>query len=104
MTKSAKRFTKKLKKNLKRRYFKGQGYKNPKLVQIARDVMTMKSLLNVEKKTLLIEERTPINFGLLTNSNKTLAVIDGETVYGNRDNVAYSGAYVKTNLTGLHRS
>lgn len=98
--KTAKRYSKKVGSNLKKRYFKGKGYKNPKFFQMAKDVTALKHLLNVEKKTYLMEERTPIVLGLSVGSGKTSTSIDGEAVYSNRDNVERSGAYVKTNLIG----
>lgn len=35
---------------LKRRYFKGKGFRNPKIGRIVRDVCYLKSVINVEKK------------------------------------------------------
>lgn len=98
--KTAKRYGKKVGSNLKKRYFKGKGYKNPKIIQMAKDVTALKHLLNVEKKTHIIEERTPIVLGLSVGNGKTTTSIDGEAVYASRDNVNYSGAFVKTNLIG----
>jgi len=97
---SAKKGVRKAGKQVKKRYFKGKGYKNPKFFQMAKDLDQLKTLLNVEKKKFIIEEREPINIGLLTNVNKTSTLIDGETIYTERNNVNFSGAYVKTNLTG----
>lgn len=48
--KTAQRVKKNLKKNIKRRYFRGKGYKNPKLVQMAKDILTLKNMVNAEKK------------------------------------------------------
>lgn len=97
---STKKIAKNVRKNLKKRYFRGKGYKNPKIIQMAKDVSALKHLLNVEKKTLLIEERDPITMGLVVGASKTSTSIDGEAVYANRDNVSYSGAFIKTNLIG----
>lgn len=98
--KTAKKYGKRVGRNLKKRYFKGKGYKNPKIVQMARDVSALKHLLNVEKKTHLIEERNPIRLGLTVDTSKTTTSIEGEAVYSQRDSVSYSGAYVNTNIIG----
>lgn len=37
---------------LKKRYFKGKGYRRPNIVRIAKDVNTLRSLINSEKKRL----------------------------------------------------
>lgn len=99
-TKGARRFAKKTGKAVKTRYFKGKGYGKPKLMAMARDVAKLKHLLNVEKKVLTIEERTPIRMGLTVGSTKTSASITGEAIYAQRDNVLRSGAYVQPNLLG----
>lgn len=43
-------FVKRVGRAIKRRYFKGKGYRNPKLGRMARDVMMLKRLVNAEKK------------------------------------------------------
>ncbi|WP_445772221.1 hypothetical protein, partial [Rheinheimera sp.] len=63
--KYAKRQVAKAGKFAKKRYFKGKGYSRPKVTQMAKDINTLKHLLNVEKKTHLVEERTPITMGLI---------------------------------------
>lgn len=85
---------------VKKRYFKGKGMSNPKFGQMFQDVQKLKHLLNVEKKTHLIEERDPIAMGLIVDSTKTSATIEGEAIYSQRDNVSRSGAYVNTNIIG----
>lgn len=85
---------------VKKRYFKGKGYKKPKLTQMFQDVQKLKHLLNVEKKVLTIEERTPIQMGLIVHSSKTLANIEGEAIYAQRDQVMRSGAYINHNIIG----
>nr|UOF78977.1 capsid protein [Cressdnaviricota sp.]UOF82589.1 capsid protein [Cressdnaviricota sp.] len=52
--KVAKRYAKKLISRGKKRYFKGKGYGNPRLMNIARDVSTLKSIINSEKKNYII--------------------------------------------------
>lgn len=84
----------------KKRYFKGKGYSKPKITQMASDINKLKHLLNVEKKTHIVEERLPITMGLIVDSTKTTSTITGEAIYARRDNVNRSGAYVKTNLIG----
>ncbi len=98
--KYAKRQVARAGKFAKKRYFKGKGYRKPKITQIISDVNKLKHLLNVEKKTHLVEERTPITMGLIVDSTKTTSTINGEAIYARRDNVNRSGAYVKTNLIG----
>lgn len=98
--KYAKRQVAKAGKFAKKRYFKGKGYSRPKISVMASDINKLKHLLNVEKKTHLIEERSPISMGLIVDSTKTSASIDGEAIYALRDNVNYSGAYVNTNIIG----
>lgn len=46
------RYAQKAGSALKKRYFKGKGYSQPKLVQMAKDVSVLKSMLNAEKKRL----------------------------------------------------
>jgi len=41
---------KKATKALKKRYFKGKGYKNPKLMQMASDMLMLKDMVNAEKE------------------------------------------------------
>jgi hypothetical protein len=95
------------KKQLKRggraakgRYFKGKGYQKPKLGQMFKDVQKLKHLLNVEKKVLTIEERTPIDMGLIVHSDKTSSSIEGEAIYAQRDNVMRNGGYINDNIIG----
>ena len=38
---------------VKRRYFKGKGYNNPKVNQMAKDIMFLKNTINAEKKVHL---------------------------------------------------
>lgn len=98
--KYAKRQVAKAGKFAKKRYFKGKGYSKPKLTTMMSDINKLKHLLNVEKKVLTIEERSPIAIGLTCDATKTSATHDGQVIYTLRDNVDYSGAYVKTNLIG----
>lgn len=46
----AKRILRKVGHVAKKRYFKGKGYSNPKLVQMAKDVSMLKGMINSEKK------------------------------------------------------
>lgn len=48
--KYAKKLVKKAGRAIKRRYFKGKGYSNPNIGQMASDVMMLKKLVNAEKK------------------------------------------------------
>ncbi|WP_445779358.1 hypothetical protein, partial [Shewanella sp.] len=75
--KYAKRQVARAGKFAKKRYFKGKGYRKPKITQIISDVNKLKHLLNVEKKTHLVEERTPITMGLIVDSTKTTSTING---------------------------
>lgn len=54
MPKFIKRVAKKVGGAVKRRYFKGKGYRNPKLAQMAKDVMYLKGVLNPEKKNFVL--------------------------------------------------
>lgn len=48
--KYAKKVVRKVGRMAKRRYFKGKGYSRPKLAQMFRDIQTVKSVLNTEKR------------------------------------------------------
>lgn len=43
-------FVKRVGRAIKRRYFRGKGYRNPKINQMAKDVMFLKRMVNPEKK------------------------------------------------------
>lgn len=53
-SKFVKRIAKKAGSAIKKRYFKGKGYSKPKLVQMAKDVMLLKKMVNAEKKRFVI--------------------------------------------------
>lgn len=53
--KFVKRVVKRAGRALKKRYFKGKGYGNPNVGQIASDVMMLKKLVNAEKKHTTIQ-------------------------------------------------
>jgi len=99
-TKGMRRFAKRTGRAVKGRYFKGKGYRKPKLINMAKDLSKLKHLLNVEKKVYTREEKTPIIMGLTVDSTKTSSSIEGEALYSQRDNVIRSGAYIKTDLLG----
>lgn len=50
MAKYVKNAIRKVKRSLKRRYFKGKGYMRPKLGRMAKDVAILKSMVNAEKE------------------------------------------------------
>lgn len=47
---STKKIAKNVRRNIKKRYFRGKGYKKPKLVQMAKDITMLKNMVNAEKK------------------------------------------------------
>ena len=49
---TARKYGRNVRRNVKKRYFKGKGYKNPKLIQMAKDVNMIKGMLNTEKKKM----------------------------------------------------
>ena len=100
--KTAKKAGRNFRKNLKKRYFSGKGYRNPKLIQMAKDVNMIKGMLNTEKKKIVVTEKEQIDFAQKVNSNKTTTTT-GEALYPMRNDVLYSGAYVKNNLIPITR-
>jgi hypothetical protein len=100
--KTVKKAGRNFRKNIKKRYFKGKGYKNPKLIQMARDVNMIKGMLNTEKKKIVVSQKDGAHFGQTVDSSKTTTTT-GEALYSQRDNVLYSGAYVKNNLLPITR-
>lgn len=62
-----KRTAKKVGRVVKKRYFKGKGYSNPRLANMARDVMRLKQLVNVEKKRAEVNV-TSFTVGQIFNS------------------------------------
>lgn len=97
-----KKYARKAYRRAGKRYFGGKkaSLKNAKIGKMYSDLQKVKRMLNTEKKTLLVEERTPIQMGLVVNGNKTSATIDGEAIYAQRDSVFRSGAYLQPNLIG----
>lgn len=69
--KYARRAAKKVGRAVKRRYFRGKGYANPKLATMVRDLQMVKRSLNVEKKNITtnLTLNTPIG---QINGNNTL--------------------------------
>lgn len=65
-----KRAAKKVGRVLKRRYFKGKGYMNPKIGQMVQDVKFLKSIVNAEKKRYTTSTTTPLLVGQV-NGNVT---------------------------------
>ncbi len=56
--KFVRKVAKKAGRAIKRRYFKGKGYSNPKISQMYSDVMALKSMVNAEKKRIQIASST----------------------------------------------
>lgn len=71
--KTANRIAKKVGRAIKRRYFKGKGYRNPKLVTMSKDIMRLKALVNAEKKQFQINTATPFSVGQYVQSSATNA-------------------------------
>lgn len=73
MAKAKKRtgFVKRVGRAVKRRYFKGKGYRNPKVGQMAKDVMMLKRLINAEKKRYQINSVSSPQVVGQVNGNST---------------------------------
>lgn len=90
-------FTQRTGKAIKGRYFKGKGYGNPKLVQIAKDVSMLKSLVNVEKKFLDVSTSgTTLASGVTGNVDLLSGCGQGDTV-SSRDglSIKYVSFYIE---------
>lgn len=61
--KYAKKVAKKVGRVVKKRYFKGKGYGNPRIAQMVKDVSVLKSMLNAEKKRLEVSPGTTFTIG-----------------------------------------
>ena len=86
----------------KRRYFgkKKASWKNVKLLQVARDVNTLRGMLNTEKKRIVTQQKTPLPFAQYVSSGKTTGSADGEAIYSLRNNASYSGAFCLPDIIG----
>lgn len=84
----AKRYAKGRAKALKRRYFKGTGYGNPRIMNMAKDIKMLKDMVNTEKHSI-IREGTPASFAQLASASS------GGTASG-----LFTGAYVSKNIVG----
>lgn len=60
--KAVRRLARKGGRYVKKRYFKGKGYSNPKISTMARDVMRLKQMINAEKQN--IESTTTVEYPL----------------------------------------
>jgi hypothetical protein len=55
---------------VKKRYFKGKGYGNPKLGRMTKDIMFLKGIVNAEKKRITISQTAQIGPAqVFANSN-----------------------------------
>lgn len=86
----------------KRRYFRGKGYRKPKIMAMARDISAIQRMLNTEKKKIVSVQKNSIQFAQSVGSDKTTTTTD-EALYDQRDNVLRSGAFVNTNLIPITR-
>ena len=86
----------------KRRYFgkKKPAWKNVKLMQVARDVNTLRGMLNTEKKRITTEQKLPLPFAQYVDPSKTTGSSNGEAIYSLRNNASYSGAFCLPDVVG----
>jgi len=83
--KYAKRVIKKVGRVVKKRYFKGKGYTNPKLSTMARDINIMKSMVNAEKEIYTAHSASNVAF---SPTSPIFVAIDNTTEgtgHGQRD-------------------
>lgn len=95
-------------RKIRGRYFKGKGFMNPNMDQIAKDVMTLKGIVNAEKKNVDSADATSYNFaqnnGAFTGSNvlNILPNIAQGTTEDTRngDSIKLNSAMIQFEITG----
>lgn len=85
MKSSFRRIAKKVGRTVKKRYFKGKGYTNPKIGRMAKDLAIVKSMVNAEKEIYTALTLTAQNVDVTTPYFQPITNVAEGTAHGQRD-------------------